>query len=39
MKKQYLPIMREMIVGGRRLTDEQIIGRITFAAQTPTRGR
>jgi hypothetical protein len=30
--KEYMPILRELIVGGRRLTDEQIIGRAMFAA-------
>lgn len=33
MKREYLPVLREMIVGGKRLSDEQIVGRITFAAQ------
>jgi hypothetical protein len=32
-KTQYIPILREMIVNGKKLTDEQIIGRAAFAAQ------
>jgi len=33
LKKAYIPLLREMIVNGRRMSDEQIIGRAAFAAQ------
>lgn len=33
MKQAYIPLLREMIVGGRKLTDDQIIGRAVFAAE------
>lgn len=32
MAKKFTPILRELIVNGRRLSDEQIIGRAIFAA-------
>lgn len=32
MAKKFTPILRELIVNGRRLSDEQIVGRAIFAA-------
>lgn len=33
LKDSYIPILRELIINGRKLTDQQIVGRAMFAAQ------